>query len=37
MGALVFRLWLQGDAGLNKPDGDLSDPDDLTLTKLKTK
>jgi hypothetical protein len=35
LGVLVFRLWLYGDAGLNKPDGDLSDPDDLTLTKLR--
>ena len=35
MGVLVFRLRLYGDAGLNKPDGDLADPDDLTLTKLR--
>ena len=35
VGVLVFRLRLYGDAGLNKPDGDLADPDDLTLTKLR--
>jgi hypothetical protein len=35
MGIILIRYWLLGDAGLQKPDGDLSDPDDLTLTKLR--
>jgi hypothetical protein len=35
VGVLLFRQWLYGAAGLGKPDGDLSDPNDFTLTKLR--
>jgi hypothetical protein len=35
VGVILFRQRLYGDAGLGKPDGDLSDPNDLTLTKLR--
>jgi hypothetical protein len=35
VGAAFGRQWLYGEPGLQKPDGDLSDPQDLTLTKLR--
>jgi hypothetical protein len=35
VGIILVRLWLYGETGLQKPDGDLSDPMDLTLTKLR--
>jgi hypothetical protein len=33
-GFVLWRLWMYGDAGLERPDGNLSDPNDLMLTKL---
>ncbi len=35
IGILLFRAWLYGNAGWGKPDGNLFDPDDFTLTKLR--
>jgi len=34
IGFLLFRLWLNGDSAPEKGDGDLSDPKDVTITKL---